>query len=85
MSGGSEQIEQMHCIEVVEIVTDYFERALSETERIRLESHVEICEGCEAYLEQMRRTIAALRGLDAPTRPPDLDTLLAAFRARHAG
>ena len=75
----------MVCIEVVEIVTEYFERSLSDSEQRRLEGHLEICRGCEAYVAQMRQTVAALGGLGKPAAPADMDALLAAFRARHPG
>ena len=57
------------CQELVELVTDYLEDALDEERRVRVESHLAECEGCRAYLEQMRATIAAtgrLREADVP-------------------
>ena len=82
---NAERSEQMVCIEVVEVVTDYLERRLSDDERRRLEAHLEICAGCEVYVAQMRQTVTALRGLAEPAAPADLDALLAAFQARHPG
>ncbi|HEX6117388.1 MAG TPA: zf-HC2 domain-containing protein [Solirubrobacterales bacterium] len=76
------EVEQMDCVEVVEIVTDYLERRLSEEERVRLEAHLEECEGCEAYLAQMRQTVTALRGIGGTAPPAGLDDLIAAFRER---
>lgn len=57
------------CVEVVEIVTDYLEGALSPELRARFERHIAGCDGCEAYLEQMRTTIrvsGALGEQDVP-------------------
>ena len=51
------------CQEVVEEVTDYLEGKLSEAEERWTEEHLAGCPHCRAYLEQMRSTIAALRGL----------------------
>jgi anti-sigma factor RsiW len=48
------------CREVVELVTDYFEGTLSRRDRRRFEAHIAACDGCTAYLEQMRVTIEAL-------------------------
>jgi anti-sigma factor RsiW len=79
------EIEEMVCIEVVEVVTAYLERAMSDTERVRLEAHLEVCRGCDAYVAQMRTTIAGLRDLGEAVAPADLDSLLAAFRARRDG
>ncbi len=40
-----------------ELVTDYLEGALPAGERERFEAHMAACEGCGAYVEQVRRTI----------------------------
>ena len=37
----------------------YLEGVLPRSERRRIEAHLEECEGCRTYLEQMRMTIAA--------------------------
>jgi anti-sigma factor RsiW len=52
----------MPCREVVELVTDYVEDRLSPADRARFEAHIEECEYCETYLEQMRQTIRTLGG-----------------------
>ena len=46
----------MKCLDVVELMTDYLEGALSPADRTRFEAHLEGCDGCRAYLEQMRAT-----------------------------
>ncbi len=51
-------IEQLSCRELVELVTDYVENALSVEDRARFEEHLEICEGCRNYVEQMAATVA---------------------------
>jgi anti-sigma factor RsiW len=69
------------CQEFVELVTDYFEGALSWRQRRRFERHLAACDGCSAYLQQIRATVRTLG--DLPPEPPDPDTrerLLAAFR-----
>ena len=45
------------CKEVVEIVTDYLEGAMSPRDRERFDAHLSSCEGCTNYVEQMRETI----------------------------
>jgi anti-sigma factor RsiW len=75
------ELEQLSCQELVELVTDYLEGVLPDADRGRLEEHLETCDGCRDYIEQMRTTIA----LAGATRPVDLapeaeDALLAAFR-----
>ena len=47
----------MTCKDVVEIVSDYLEGALSGEDRERFEAHLAGCAGCTAYVEQMRETI----------------------------
>ncbi|MGH2947370.1 MAG: anti-sigma factor family protein [Solirubrobacteraceae bacterium] len=69
------------CRHVVEIVTDYFEGALDPRERVRLEQHVSLCQGCSAYVDQMRLAIDVTRALGADelrlqTRDPLLERLL---------
>lgn len=56
----------MTCQELVELVTDYLEGALTEAERERFEAHLSGCPGCEHHVEQMRvtlRLVGRSRGL----------------------
>jgi anti-sigma factor RsiW len=72
----------MTCTELVELVTEYLEGALSRRERKRFEAHIAGCEGCTAYLAQFRETIrlaGALREEDVS--PEARASLLAAFAA----
>ena len=74
-------METLVCQEFVELVTDYLEGALSRRDRRRMDRHLSACEGCSAYLEQVRVTVRTLGEL--PPEPPDphtRQTLLAAFR-----
>ena len=69
------------CQEMVELVTDYLEGALSWRERRRFERHIAGCDGCRTYLEQMRQTLRVLGRLDEETISPEArDALLHAFR-----
>jgi anti-sigma factor RsiW len=69
------------CQELVELVTDYLEGALSRSDRARFERHIAGCPHCTAYLEQMRRTLAVLGRLEEESLSPQArDELLAAFR-----
>jgi anti-sigma factor RsiW len=75
-------IEDLACVEAVELVTDYLEGALAAAEARRLERHLETCPGCTAYVEQMRAVAGSLRGLAEDSIPPAMrDDLIAAFRA----
>jgi anti-sigma factor RsiW len=69
------------CREFVELVTDYLEGTLPEGERVRFEAHLADCDGCDGYLDDMRRLVGSLHELPEP--PPDPATreaLLRAFR-----
>lgn len=51
---------ELSCQQVVELVSDYLEGRLSWRDRRRFERHLKACDGCSAYLEQMRETIRLL-------------------------
>jgi anti-sigma factor RsiW len=70
----------MSCQELVELVTDYLEGALEESERARFEAHLEECDGCRAYLAQMRTTVRLVRDAARLEEQPEIAGLLAAFR-----
>lgn len=74
-------MRELTCKELVELVTDYLEGSLSRRERKRFERHLAACDGCTAYLEQMRKTIAATGALaEEDLQERARDELLAAFR-----
>ncbi len=81
----TETVEQLSCQELVELVTDYLEDALPPVERARFEAHIEPCDGCRAYLEQIRTTIE-LTGRLTPEQlePAAATALLGAFRDWHS-
>jgi anti-sigma factor RsiW len=56
---------ELVCQQVVELVTDYLEDALSAADRQRFERHLAGCPHCTEYLAQMRETIR-LAGRVAP-------------------
>ena len=64
------QKPELVCQEVVELVTDYLEGALSRSERRRFEAHLGGCEHCTEYLAQMRATIRLTGRLDAEDLTP---------------
>jgi anti-sigma factor RsiW len=73
---------ELTCAQLVELVTDYLEGRLPADERRRFDEHVAVCEGCAAYVEQMRATIATAGRLRESDLPPELGQRLRdAFRA----
>jgi predicted anti-sigma-YlaC factor YlaD len=74
------------CQELTEVLTDYLEGVMSPEDVARFDAHLELCEGCVTYVDQMRRTIRSVHAL----RPAEVeatvpDDLLAAFRAWRRG
>ena len=69
------------CQELVELVTDYLEGALSAQQRARFEDHLSKCTGCRNYLAQMRQTIKLAGKLSEESLTPQArDDLLGVFR-----
>ncbi|WP_433259123.1 anti-sigma factor family protein [Streptosporangium sp. CA-135522] len=71
MRAGSRCEESADCREVVGLVTDYLDGALSAGRRRRVESHLAGCAGCSVRLEQIRVTVEVLGCLgtgDIPER-----------------
>ena len=69
------------CDELVELVTEYFEGLLPVPEVRALEHHLSLCDGCDAYIQQMRDTIRVTGRLVGEDVPPDgVEKLLEMFR-----
>lgn len=87
-SGTTESLNtpELTCRELVELVTAYFEDALSATDRARFEHHLSGCDGCTAYLEEMRETIKLTGELrESAVSPAAQARLLGVFRAWKRG
>jgi anti-sigma factor RsiW len=73
--------EEMACIELVELVTAYFEDGLSAGDRYRFDEHLAACGPCRNYMEQFRLTVALTGRLAvADLAPEDRAAALEAFR-----
>ncbi len=80
------RIAQLSCQELVELITEYLEGTLAPADLARLERHLDGCDGCRAYLDQMRETIAALGRLPAESLSPQAEEkLLVAFEGWRKG
>ncbi|HEV8421219.1 MAG TPA: zf-HC2 domain-containing protein [Actinomycetota bacterium] len=74
------------CSELVEVITEYLDGALSPADRARFDAHLDLCEGCRNYLDQMRLTIRAVGRLrEEAITPLAKDALLGAFRTYKHG
>jgi anti-sigma factor RsiW len=77
----SASVEQLSCQELVELVTNYLEGALTGDERHSFEHHIEACTGCHEYVRQMRQTIKLTGRLTPADVSPEAEQkLLAVFR-----
>jgi Putative zinc-finger len=72
------------CREFVELVTEHLEGTLPQSVERAIAEHLDLCEPCVIYLEQIRATAKALRGLPTDTLPPAARArLLHVFAALH--
>jgi anti-sigma factor RsiW len=78
--------DPLSCRELVELVTDYLEGALSSEDEARFEAHISGCDGCTAYVRQMHETLELLGELppEALSEQAEGD-LRAAFRGWRPG
>src|SRR3954454_3819923 len=77
----AESHDHVSCTEVVELVTDYLERSLPPDEAALVEQHLNCCEGCVGYVDQIRTTIETLGRIEPEKVPPRVRAqLLTAFR-----
>lgn len=77
-------MSEMHltCKDVVELLTAYLEEGLDPADRLRLERHLSYCDGCTAYLAQLRLTLRVAGSLSEEAIHPEAEErLLGAFRA----
>jgi hypothetical protein len=73
--------DHLSCQEVVELTTGYLEGALPVREASLFEQHLNFCDGCEWYLDQMRSTIASVGRIEEEHVPAETrERLLSAFR-----
>ena len=73
--------EHISCQEVVELVTDYLDQTLPADDRSLFEQHINFCDGCDWYLDQMRVTMTTARRITEEQVPAETrDKLLTAFR-----
>jgi anti-sigma factor RsiW len=80
----SRSADHVSCQEVVELVTAWLERSLPPDEASRVEQHLNFCEGCDWYVDQIRATVATVGRIEPAEVPPETrDRLLTAFRDWH--
>jgi anti-sigma factor RsiW len=74
-------VEAFSCQELVELVTDYLEGALTPADLRRFDEHIALCDACVEYLRQYRETIRITGTLTPDDLSPEAEReLLDAFR-----
>jgi hypothetical protein len=77
--------EHVTCEMLVELATEWMDGALAPENRVELELHLVTCDGCTAYIEQLRKTREVLGTLEeGPPEPGVRRNLLALFRQHTA-
>jgi predicted anti-sigma-YlaC factor YlaD len=67
---GGDPVLVVACREFVELVTEHLEGALPAALERAIAAHLQLCDPCVEYLEQMRRTVGVLRTLPTQELPP---------------
>lgn len=74
----------LSCREIVELVTDYLDGDLDHETTQQVRAHLDLCDGCERYVRQMRTTTDAVGDIQPETLPDEIRSeLLTAFRTYH--
>ncbi|MEA2346300.1 MAG: hypothetical protein QOG62_87 [Thermoleophilaceae bacterium] len=76
------QLPEMPCRELIEVITDYLEGALSAEDHRRFEEHLGTCTACVLYVEQFQAVIKAVGRITSEDQlDPELrEGLVSAFR-----
>jgi predicted anti-sigma-YlaC factor YlaD len=76
-----EHHDHVNCQALVELVTDYLEGALPGDVMTRFEEHLNMCQPCNVYLDQMRAVRATAGTIEVDALAPETRAgLLDAFR-----
>jgi anti-sigma factor ChrR (cupin superfamily) len=69
------------CRDVGAMATDYMEGSLGWRQRLAIRMHLAICDGCRAFIQQMRRTVRLVGSLPVPSPPPETEARVLATLA----
>jgi anti-sigma factor RsiW len=77
----TESHDHLSCQEVVELVTDFLDGALPAEDAALFEQHLNFCEGCVWYVDQIKTTVETLGEVREERITPEAkDRLMTAFR-----
>lgn len=83
-ASGGDAVLVIACREFVELVTEHLEGTLPAEVAQAVGRHLELCDPCVQYLDQVRTTVHLLGGLPAPALPDAArDRLLDVFSELH--
>lgn len=78
--------DDLTCRELVEVITDFVEGAMSDTDRARFDRHLDECTGCRAVMSQFRSTIEVTGRLtEDQVSEAQLDAMREVFRRWRGG
>ena len=75
----------IRCADAVELVTDHLDDALSPTDLAAFKDHLDGCEGCTIFVDQIRMTIQLTNAINnhrLDIMPADFDSLLTRLRTQ---
>ena len=76
------------CADALELMTDHLEGALSDADAARMREHLDGCEPCRVYLDQLRATIGIVHEAgpleEFPVDRERVDALVDLFRSERA-
>lgn len=76
-----ESADHLSCQEVVELVTEYLDESLSAKDTSLFEQHLNFCEGCVWYVDQLRTTVETVGEIrEEDISPEAKERLMGAFR-----
>ncbi len=77
----AESADHLSCQEVVELVTEYLDESLPAEDASLFEQHLNFCEGCVWYVDQLRATVEAVGEIGEEHISPEAkERLMGAFR-----
>ena len=69
------------CQEVVALASEYLEGTMTADQMTAFELHLNFCDGCSSFVNQVRTTVATAQRLSAEEIPEEMKAkLLAAFK-----
>lgn len=69
------------CQEVVALASEFLERAMTAEQMTAFELHLNFCDGCSSFVDQVRTTVATAQRLSTDEIPEEMKAkLLTAFR-----